>query len=585
MVQANFLAPQTKRQRIESEVAQMETERQSFIPHWRDLNDFVLPRRGRFFISDSNKGTRRTNKIIDSSPTMASRTLSAGLMGGVTSPSSPWFRLTISDPALADIPEVKAWLEIVTERMRTVLLKSNLYQTLPITYKDMGTFATGAIFIEEDFDNVFRTYPLPIGSYMLANDEKLQVKVFAREFRMTVRQVVERFGMPDGPHLPIDWTNISDHVRRDWERGLKERWVDIGHYVGPNADFDPTRLESEFKRYESVYYELGTAHVSGTAAKRQVGLDDRLLRERGYDFFPVLAPRWEITGEDVYGTDCPGMTVLGDIKQLQLGEKRKLQAIEKMVNPPTTGPSSLKSRSPSILPGSMTYSDVQEGQKGFRPVHMVDPRVLELENTQTQVRARIRSGYFVDLFLATAASDRREVTAREIQERHDEKLVALGSVLERLNQDLLKPLIDIVFNMMLRQGMIPPAPPEIQGLDFDVEYISILAQAQKLTGLGAIERFVAFIVELAASKPDVLDKLDADAVINKYADIIGVPSDIILSDDDVAAIREQRAKAAQAKEAIENALTLGRATKNLSESKIEGDTVLGRVDEAVGAAA
>ncbi len=585
MVQANFLAPQTKRQRIESEVAQMETERQSFIPHWRDLNDFVLPRRGRFFISDSNKGNRRTNKIIDSSPTMASRTLSAGLMGGVTSPSSPWFRLTISDPALADLPEVKAWLEIVTERMRTVFLKSNLYQTLPITYKDMGTFATGAIFTEEDFDTVFRTYPLPIGSYMLANDEKLQVKVFAREFRMTVRQIVERFGMPDGPHLPIDWTNISDNVRRDWERGLKERWVDIGHYVGPNADFDPTRLESEFKRYESVYYELGTAHVSGTAAKRQVGLNDKLLRERGYDFFPVLAPRWEITGEDVYGTDCPGMTVLGDIKQLQLGEKRKLQAIEKMVNPPTTGPSSLKSRSPSILPGSMTYSDVQEGQKGFRPVHMVDPRVLELENTQTQVRARIRSGYFVDLFLATAASDRREVTAREIQERHDEKLVALGSVLERLNQDLLKPLIDIVFNMMLRQGMIPPAPPEIQGLDFDVEYISILAQAQKLTGLGAIERFVAFIVELAASKPDALDKLDADAVINKYADIIGVPSDIILSDDDVAAMREQRAKAAQAKEAIENALTLGRATKNLSESKIEGDTVLGRVDEAVGAAA
>ncbi len=581
----NFLEPRTKRQRIESEVAQMETERQSFIPHWRDLNDFVQPRRGRFFISDSNKGNRRTNKIIDSSPTMASRTLSAGLMSGVTSPSSPWFRLTISDPALADIPEVKAWLEIVTERMRTVLLKSNLYQTLPITYKDMGTFATGAIFVEEDFDNVFRTYPLPIGSYMLANDANLQVRVFAREFRMTVRQVVEKFGMPDGPHLPIDWTNISDNVRRDWERNLKERWVDIGHYVGANADFDPTRLESEFKRYESVYYELGTAHVSGTVAKRQPGLNDKLLKVSGYDFFPVLAPRWEITGEDVYGTDCPGMTVLGDIKQLQLGEKRSLQAVEKIVNPPTTGPSSLKSRSPSILPGSMTYSDVQEGQKGFRPVHEVDPRILELENKQAQVRARIRTGYFVDLFLATAASDRREVTAREIQERHDEKLPALGSVLERLNQDLLKPLIDIVFNMMLRQGLIPPAPQEIQGLDFDVEYISILAQAQKLTGLGSIERFVAFIVELAASKPEALDKLDTDAVINKYADIVGVPADIVLSDDDVAAIREQRARAVAAKEAAENALTAARATKNFGESKIEDDTVLGRIDEAVGAAA
>ncbi|MCK5548757.1 MAG: phage tail protein, partial [Thermoplasmata archaeon] len=461
----------------------------------------------------------------------------------------------------------------------------NLYQTLPITYKDMGTFATGAIFLEEDFDNVFRTYPLPIGSYMLANDAKLQVKVFAREFRMTVRQVVERFGMPDGPHRPIEWTNISDQVRRDWESGLKERWVDIGHYVGPNPDFDPTRLESEFKMYESVYYELGTAHTSGTAAKIQPGLDDRLLRVRGYDFFPVLAPRWEITGEDVYGTDCPGMTVLGDIKQLQLGEKRGLQALEKIVNPPTTGPSSLKSRSPSILPGAVTYNDVQEGQKGFRAVHEVDPRVLELENKQKQVRDRIRSGYFVDLFLSTVGSDRREVTAREIQERHDEKLPALGSVLERLNQDLLKPLIDIVFNIMLRQGMIPPAPPEIHGLDFDVEYISILAQAQKLAGLASIERFVAFIVQLAETKPEALDKLDVDEVINRYADIVGVPANIVLSDDAAAATREQRARALQAKEAAETALTMARATKNFGESKIEGDTVLGRVDEAVGAAA
>jgi hypothetical protein len=568
--------PQTKRQRIEFLFAQMETERQSFIAHWRDLNDYILPRRGRFFISDSNRGNRRTSNIIDSTPSFTAGTLSAGLMGGVTSPSRPWFRLSISDPALADLTSVKVWLDIVTERMRNVFLKSNLYQTLPITYKDMGTFATSAIFFEEDFEDVIRTFPIPIGSYMIANDAKLKVKVFARELRMTVRQVVEEFGMPDGPHRPIDWTNISQSVRSQWEAGQLEAWVNVAHFVGPNPDFDPNRIEAKYKKYESVYYELARDNTS----------DNRgFLRESGYDFFPVLVPRWEITGEDVFGTDCPGMTALGDVKQLHLGEKRLLQAIEKMVNPPTSAPSSLRSRSPSILPGAINYTDEREGQRGFRSVHDVDPRILELENKQNQVRGRIRTAYFHDLFLLTAASDRREVTAREIQERHEEKLIALGSVLERLNQDLLKPLIDLTFNIMLRQGMIPTPPPEIQGLGFEVEYISIMAQAQKLVGLGGIERFVAFVAQISEANPEAMDKLDTDQLIDEYAKIVGVPANIVLSDDDVAAIREERARAAAAKEAVDNALTVGRTAKNLSEAKIEGDNVLGQLEREAGEAA
>ncbi len=499
-------------------------------------------------------------------------------MGGVTSPSRPWFRLSVPDLDLSELGPVRIWLEMVTRRIQTVFLKSNLYQTLPITYKDMGTFATGAIFFEEDFDDVIRTFPLPIGSYMIANDEKLQVKVFAREFRMTVRQIVEKFGRQEDGE--IDWTNISDHTKHQWDAEHKELWIDVVHFVGPNPDFDRNRIESKFKKFESVYYERGAAYSSTRTTAGPTTDHEKFLRESGYDFFPVLAPRWEITGEDVYGTDCPGMTALGDIRQLQLGERRAMQAIEKMVNPPMTGPASLRSRSPSILPGGMTFSDEREGQKGFRPIHDVDPRILELEKKQTQVRKRIESAYFVDLFLLTAGSDRREVTAREIDERHDEKLVALGSVLERLNQDLLDPLIDLTFNIMVRQGLIPEPPPEIQELDLKVEYISIMAVAQKLIGLGGIERLAAFAGQMSQFNPEVLDKLDMDQMMDEYADVIGTPANLVVSDEDVAAIRAERARAAQAKAALDNSLTAAMTAKNLGEANLEGDSVLRRVEEA-----
>ena len=569
-----------RREKFEIMRQQMKNERSSFDAHWRELSDFILPRRSRFFTSDRNRGDRRTRRIIDSTATIASRTLSSGMMGGVTSPARPWFRLSTPDPALGEVEAVKTWLHTVARRMITVFLKSNLYQTLPIVYKDMGTFGTGAMFIQEDFEDVFRTFPLPIGSYMIANDEKLRVRVFIREFTMTVRQIVERFGQFDPASGKIDWTNISEHIRNLWNNQHRETWIEIVHVIAPNDRYDANKLESKFRKYESVYYESGA--VDGQASQLHTTIEiDKFLQESGFDFFPVLVPRWEITGEDVYGTDCPGMTALGDIKQLQLGEKRGMQAIEKMVNPPMTGPSSLRQVRTSILAGDITYTDDFEGRKGFRPVHEVEPRIRELEGKQEQVRMRIKRVYFEDLFLQLSQTDRREITAREIDERHEEKLLMLGSVLERLNQDMLDPLIDIGFEMMLRQGLIPPPPDELRGVTLKVEYISIMAQAQKLTGLVSLERFTAFVTGLAtATEPSVIDKLDRDQMVDEYGEVSGVPPNVVRSDEAVARMREERAKAESAAREMELVEKGARAARDLSQAKLGEDNTLDRLTEA-----
>jgi len=566
----------TERSRLEYLRAQLLNERSTFKPHWQDLNDYILPRRGRFFVSDVNKGDRRNLKIIDSTATLAARTLRAGMVGGITSPARPWFRLTTPDPDLNEQGDVKAWLDIVTQRMRTVFLRSNLYNTLPILYGDMGVFGTGAFMVEEDFDTVIRTTPFPIGSYMIANDFKRRVRVFFREWRMTVRQLVEEYGeVKDGI---VVGGNLSETVTKMWNTGEHEVWIDVCHCIKANPKYDPKKLESKFKRFMSVTYEKGSPDAKNSIHFNPK--DDIFLREKGYDEFPALCGRWEVTGEDVYATDCPGMTALGDIKQLQLGEKRSMQAMEKSISPPVVGPSSLKSVRTSLLPGEMNYTDEREGSKGFRAVYEVKPKIQEWEGKQTQVRQRVSRTFYEDLFLMLIETDRRQITATEIAERKEEKLLALGPVLEQLNQDILDPLIDITFAIMARQGVIPPPPESLSNKELKVEYISIMAQAQKLIGVATIERFAGFVGNIAqqTGDPADMDKVDIDQMIDEYGDGTSVPTSIIRSDEEVEKRREKRAKLIAAQQQMEAIKTGAAAAKDLGEAKIgEDDTALKRL--------
>lgn len=557
----------SKRQICERERAQLEQERSSFISHWADLGRFLMPRGPRFDRFDVNRGNKRNEAIIDSTATLALRTLRSGMMSGVTSPARPWFRLLTPDPALNETAAVKKWLYDASERMATVFLRSNLYNVLPTVYGYMGGFGTAAMSVEEDFDDVVRFYPFPIGSYAVANNEKLQVNTFVRTFRMTVRQLVDKFGRDPADRSKINWTLFSSRIKNHWEMKQFETWIDVTHVIKPNEDFNPRKLGSKYKRFISYYYESGTAGVTGQA---DTGADsDTLLREKGYDYFPILCPRWELTGEDVYGTSCPGMDALGDIKQLQMGEKRSAEAIEKIVRPPMVADSEMKQSKTTILPGEVTYLSKSTGV-GFKPAYQVEIRITELEQKQQQIRQRIKTCFFEDLFLMMAESDRRQITATEIDERKEEKLLALGPVLEQLNQDLLDPLIRITFTIMNRQRLIDPPPPELRQAPLQVEYMSVMAQAQKLLGVESIEKFTGFVGQISQANPDAQDKVDVDQLIDTYGDMLSVPPGIIRSDDQVAQIRAQKQQAQAAQQQQQQMAQSAQTAQTLSQTDTGG---------------
>lgn len=570
---------ESKRTRLDSINSLLKSDRdRSWRPHWQDSADYILPRRVRWNNSTDreNAGNKKNQKIINSHATLALRTMRSGMMGGITSPARPWFRLTTPDPDLAEFGSVKDWLHTVTRRMYEMFARSNYYNTLSPLYGDLGCFGTGVISMLENMTKVIRCEGYPIGSYVLATSEDGIADTFIREFTMTVRQIVMRFG--DRNASPATrWAPFSERIKNAWNRGNYEQVAEVAHAIMPNVEYSyEKRVLAKYKPFSSCYFELAT--------RETVGDKDKFLRESGFDRFPILAPRWDLASpDDVYGSPCPGMDALGDIKGLQLLEKRKAQANEKAYNPPLTAPTSMRNQRVSSLPGDVTYEDVREGQKGFRPVYEVKPDTQGLLMDIDAHSKRISRAFYEDLFLMLAQDARSTPpTAEEIRAREGEKLLMLGPVLERLNDELLGPSIDIAFEIMKRRGMIPEAPREIQGIDLKVEYISIIAQAQKMMATGALDRFLGIVERVAAYKPDIVDKVDLDQAIDEYGDQMGVPPRIIVPDDKVADIRAARAKRQQVADRAALGQQMAQSGKALSETDTSTKNALTDAIAAVG---
>jgi hypothetical protein len=543
-----------RRNQVLRSLVTMERERANWEPLFRELEENFAPRRARWEPTDTPKAAQvsANDSIYDGAPLYALRVLKSGMMGGHTSPSRPWFRLITPDPDLMEFGPVKQWLYVVEQRMRTVFARSNIYNSLPVFYGDLAVYGTAALGLFGDDQDVVRAYPYVMGSYYVANGARLSVNRVARRWRSTVANVAEEFGQE----------NLSTSAKRSLETKNWGNPVDVCHIVQPNPEADPRYADSRSMPYESLYWEKGFP-------------DGKILRREGFREMPILVARWEAVGEDAYGIG-PCMDAMGDAKQLQFETLRAAQMIDKLTEPSWNVPAALANRPKSMLPGGYNY--VPDTANGIRPVYEVDPRAVQILNeTRIDLRNRLNQSLYVDMFLMLAQSDRRQITAREVEERHSEKLMLIGPVLERLSDELLDPLIDRTFRLMLEAGEIPPWPEELERMPLKIEYISILAQAQKAIARSSIEAVAGFAASLSQLNPEVLDKLDTDQSIDEYADMVGAPPTIVRSDEAVAAMRRKRAQDAAAAQAAQMAEQMAGAAQKLGNTPMGQDSALDRM--------
>lgn len=536
-----------KRKVVMAHLAYLSSVRDQVSPHWSEVASVFAPWRFREHLDDKNRASRdKIRKVYDNTGQLARRICSAGLMSGITSPARPWFKLMTADTDLNEFPTVKRWLADVAKLMRDVYNRSNFYSSLGTMYGELSTFGTGVNLLLSDYDTVIHAFDHTVGEYYLAVNEKNEVDTVFRQFRWTVRQVVKEFGIE----------NVSDKIKEKVQNDQLFHEIDVLHVIQPRpwAEQDSARGSNLDMPYESLWLEIGegTDHAG-------------FLRISGYQEFPGCAPRWETVGGDTYGSNCPGMLALPDGNGLQTEQKMKLSAITKMVDPPMAGSPELRDQAISTRPGNITYTSFVNGKPSLQSVYDVRFQVGDLKEDIRDVQERIERAFFVDLFRMISNSDRNDITAYEIQKKHEEKLLELGPVLEQMHPALDR-LIDRTFNTMMRADMLPEPPEEAAGMDLQVEYISVLAQAQKAVGVDNIDRTATFVLSHAEAKPEMLDKLDGDAMVDEYSEMLGTPPRIIRSAEEVAELRAQRQQQQQAAQAMEMAQAGAKAAKDASQA-------------------
>ncbi len=554
----------TLRGHLEARIGNLRNWRLSWTQHWAVLAQYLDPRRNIWLTQGATtqpspntmvRGRMINRAILDNTGGTASQMCANGMMSGLTSPSRPWFKLRQSINMTLDAAG-QSWFDAVEDRMYRVMAGSNFYEAIHTMYGDLVSYGTAPMVIYEHPKRIIQCYNTVAGEYMLAVGSDMKPETLNRQFLMTVSAIVEMFGLENCP-ADIQGLWATKGATLETEKI-------VCHSVEPNF---PVSGRDGQKRevlrgpftYREAYWIWGSS-------------GERPLSIRGFNEAPFVAPRWAVTSNDAYGRS-PGMDALPDIMQLQLMTMRKGEAIEKQVRPPLLADQTLKNQPSSILPGHITYVPQLGPNNGMKPIYTVNPDLQYMIEDIKEIQGRIQRVFFNDLFMAVLNLDTVR-SATEIVDRRAEKMTLLGPVIERFQNEALSPTIRRIFAIMARKGLLPPLPPSLRGVPVNIEYISPLAIAQRASATAGIERIFGVAGNLVGVWPEVKYKIDPLKALDKYADYLSIPREILRTDDEVHQMMDQEMQAQQQQQAQQNAIPatqgLADAGQTLSQTDVGG---------------
>lgn len=524
---------QSRYEQLSARFEMLKAQRSTWEPLWKRIRDYVAPDSGRFDSDRRDRGYNRYSKIIDATAVDALDTLAAGMQSGISSPARQWFKLTTNDPKLDESIEVKQFLEDTQRSMQMLFARSDVYRALHSTYFEMGAFGVGATLMTHgDKPGTIDCIPLTIGEFWLAEDFRGRIDTLYRQFKMTAIQMIRQWGEEA----------VSQAVKEAYHQGRYYDEFDVIHAIEPREKYDPEKSDALNMPWASIYFEPGN-------------LDKRVLSESGFRTFPAMCPRWRTVQGDVYGRG-PGAKAVSTSRALQQKQYRYAEAVDLKTKPPLLLPLSMKGRDSATLPGARLYYSDAAGAQGIKSAYEVNTPLQELSLGIEANQNSLRRYFYADMFQVLTDNMRANRTAFEIEQIVQEKMMVMGPVLESLHTEMLDPLINMAFNVLLDDGLLPTPPSELRGRDLNVEYVSVMAQAQRNSGMQAVAKFMNYAQNLGTLQPQSLDLLNGDTVLREIADIEGVPADFLRTDDEAKQIRDQRAQmsaqqmqVAQAKEA------------------------------------
>lgn len=522
---------------------------------WGQIARYLCPRRYYYFITANNynAGLRKDFEIVDRTGTLAGELCASGLMAGLTDPDRAWLALGPAIPGYEVDQAGQAWYEDVTERLNYIYTHSNFYDGQAQHYEDLVFFGTAPIIDYADEKEIIHVRTPCAGEYCLGTGFDFSDEVFYEEFKLTVSQIVEGFGVE----------NCPDDVLKMWRQkgGALEYQYVIGHSIEPNfaiggdSAYPVAPIPGGFT-WREVYWLRGKK-------------DAKPLSMAGCHEQPFATSRWNTQGNDAYGRGV-GENILGDVIQLQLETRQKAESIEKVNRPPMGADVALMNLPASTNPGKITYFNTQNGEKKFFPLYEVKPDIPAITADITLIQERIRRTAYNDVMQPMQdlrSETKAPITATEIDAIKEERLLPLGPVFGRIYGSL-RQRVRRHLAIMERRGLIPPKPASLRNVPTKIDFTSMLTAAQRATRTAAIARTFQFAGSISAVWPEAKFSLDPLEGIREFNDGVGGSSKIVLSKRQTQQKMQLAAQQTAAAQALAQSAEGAAAAKDLSSTSL-----------------
>lgn len=528
--------PDERAQTILREFEKEEGKAANFRNLYQEAADYIFPRENQIN-SISSPGEKKTDHLTDTTAVMASIEMASGLSQNLVPPGQRFFVIRASLRALNEIEAVKQYLGEATEIVHEQLYGSNFMLQLNETLRSLCVFGTANLFSEFTTFLNFRDYD--IGQYIILENSKGRVDTMYMKFSYTARQAYQ------------EW---KDNVGEKVIEALKDKPNDLFeflHVVQPREDRKPGLSDNLNMPYESLYINI----------KEKMFVD-----EGGFPEFPYAVPRWTKASNEVFGRG-QGTFLLPDIKLLQVIKRDLVECADKHNRPPLEilqsfeGDVDMGPHGRNIVAELGSVRAIDRNAQGNFPI---TKDILEMQ------QELVRKGFYNDVFvlLTNLKGDRRPV--EHIRALIAEGLQRIGPPIGRINEELFNPCITRVILLLLRNGQLPPMPPELEGQSFKLEYVSRLALELRSQQAQGLVRWVSIGAEMEAVFPGVTDNVDFDTAYRDLGAGYGVNVEHIASLEDVQAKREARAKQLQQQQMMEALETAGKVYPGSTKSPEAG---------------
>lgn len=546
--------------KAQAQALQSEYENAGWRAHHNDIAKYCLNRRNMYLSAkdyDPNEGGKINQTINNSSPEESIHTVSSGFMNSVTNPAMPWIQITPADEDLKDYQPVQQWLWRQLRTMYSIINDSNIYLTLPQIYDEATAFATAACRFDFNPRNVVHARQYTIGSFFVANGSDGTVDTVAYRYPRTVKQLVDTFGI----------NNVSKETKRKYEHKpgtMLYDFVKCVNIIQPNDGRDRSFFDWRGMPFRAVTYEENASEEEGP------------LKVAGHPIFPVAVIRTGVVGEQVYGGYGRGMRMLPEARQLNKEEELQSKAMGKVVDPPVNAPHNLRR-----IDGRRGGVNRYRGQRSdaVRATYQIDFPYNEMRDTIDRRERKIEDISGASVFKQFSILDQtgnHQMTVPEIQERRAEKASLLGPMLHSTDHDLLRPMVEIIWEYMGIAGRLEEQPAELQEQKLRIEFVNAMSLEQASAITNGMLAYASAIGELDQAFPDqgASDNLDVDFIATELRQGYLVSPNVQRSTDERDARRQERAEAIARQQEAEQAATEAKAARDLGNTPLGGGNAL-----------